>query len=87
MVAGVPRPVMDTTLSLVVDKRDLHFVRVVVENRRFRAFAILILWLLGHVAWTQSDQRFELLMILYLYNFRVRRGRLLVVAIMMQKRK
>ncbi len=41
----------------LVDKLDLHSVRVIVRTRKSRAFnfaaAIMILCLLGQVAWTQ----------------------------------
>jgi hypothetical protein len=47
-----------------------------------------ILWLLGHVAWTQHDQCFELeleyyVVIRYVYKFRVRLR--FVVAILLHK--
>jgi len=71
-----------------VDKRHLHFVRVIVGTRRYRAIAIMILVTRPCCVDTAYDQCFEFeleyVVIRYVYKFRVRRVRF-VVAILLHK--
>ena len=72
----------------LVDKRHLHFVRVIVGTRRSRAFAIKILVTRPCCVDTAHDQCFEFelepVVIRYAYKFGVRRVRF-VVAILLHK--